>query len=135
MKPRIRGWDASTRFNEVTSAPNPCTCRTAFKIRNSFNLVHSNYLSYEMDTEGLRLALEQAKKSYDEGGIPIGSVLLISDTNTPNSFKVLGSGHNERIQKGSPILHGEMAALENAGRLKADVYRRATIVKSTVHPY
>jgi cytosine deaminase len=73
--------------------------------------------------EGLREALKQARKSYSEGGIPIGSALLESSTH-----KILGSGHNERIQKASPILHGETSALDNAGRLHADVYRHATIV-------
>jgi len=72
--------------------------------------------------EGLNAALEQARKSYSEGGVPIGGALLVN-----SSHKILGSGHNERIQKSSPILHGETAALDNAGRLQADVYRQATM--------
>lgn len=90
-----------------------------------------------MDREGLRLALEQARKSYKEGGIPIGSALLLS-LDPSNKFdgvdrvKVLGSGHNERIQKSSPTLHAEISALENAGRLKADIYQRSTIVSPFV---
>jgi len=54
-------------------------------------------------------ALDQAKKSYAEGGIPIGAVLVHND-------KIIGSGHNQRVQKLSPILHGEMDCFENAGR-------------------
>lgn len=68
----------------------------------------------------LEAALAQARKSYAEGGIPIGSVLV-------HDGKIIGAGHNQRIQKGSPILHGEMDALENAGRLPAAVYRQSTL--------
>ena len=70
--------------------------------------------------EFLKEALKEARKGYDEGGIPIGSVLV-------HNGKVIGRGHNRRVQKGSPILHGEMDALENAGRHPAQVYREATI--------
>ena len=86
------------------------------------------------DTLGLRAAIAQARKSLAEGGIPIGSSLVSptqgnANTNTgEGGFEVLAAGHNERIQKGSAILHGEMAMLEKAGRLKADVYRRCTLV-------
>ncbi|MDH5415092.1 MAG: nucleoside deaminase [Flavobacteriaceae bacterium] len=58
-----------------------------------------------------RAALEQAKKSLSEGGIPIGSVLVKNNT-------IVGRGHNQRVQKSNPILHGEMDCLQNAGRLK-----------------
>ncbi len=54
-------------------------------------------------------ALDQAKKSYTEGGIPIGAVLVHND-------KIIGAGHNQRVQKSNPILHGEMDCFENAGR-------------------
>ncbi|CAA7262850.1 unnamed protein product [Cyclocybe aegerita] len=88
-----------------------------------------------IDPFGLRIAISQARKSYEEGGIPIGSVLLIpASSGDPKAdprqlgYKVLGQGHNERIQKSSAILHGEISALENAGRLKAEVYRKATII-------
>ena len=64
----------------------------------------------------LEAALEEAKKGLAEGGIPIGSVLVIDD-------QIVGRGHNQRIQKGSAILHAEMNCLENAGRLKASEYR------------
>jgi len=56
----------------------------------------------------------------DEGGIPIGSVLVIDG-------KIVGRGHNRRVQKGSTILHAEMDCLENVGRLGADDYRKATL--------
>lgn len=68
----------------------------------------------------LQAALEQAQKSYGEGGIPIGSVLV-------HQGKIIGAGHNQRVQKGSAILHGEMDAIENAGRLPASVYKECTI--------
>jgi cytosine/creatinine deaminase len=65
-------------------------------------------------------ALNQAKKSRSEGGIPIGSVLVHGD-------QILGKGHNKRVQEGSVVLHGEMDALENAGRQPAEIYRQCTI--------
>ncbi|MEO1624269.1 MAG: nucleoside deaminase [Bacteroidota bacterium] len=65
-------------------------------------------------------AVAQAKKGLSEGGIPIGSVLV-------HDGKIIGRGHNRRVQKGSTILHGEMDALENAGRQAASVYRESTI--------
>jgi cytosine/creatinine deaminase len=74
----------------------------------------------------LQAAFEQARKSFDEGGIPIGSVLV-------NNGKIIGAGHNQRIQKGSPILHGEMDALENAGRQPASVYRES-VLYTTLSP-
>jgi cytosine deaminase len=74
----------------------------------------------------MQAALEEAKKGLAEGGIPIGSVLVIDG-------KIVGRGHNQRVQKGSAILHAEMDCLENAGRLKADAYQRATLY-STLSP-
>ena len=74
----------------------------------------------------LEAAIEEAKKGLAEGGIPIGSVLVIDG-------KIVGRGHNQRIQKGSAILHAEMNCLENAGRLKASEYKRATLY-STLSP-
>lgn len=68
----------------------------------------------------MEAAIDEAKKSLSEGGIPVGSVLVIDG-------KIVGRGHNKRIQKGSPILHAEMDCLENAGRLKASEYQRATL--------
>src|SRR3972149_5203922 len=64
-----------------------------------------------MDTY-MRAAYEEAKKGMREGGIPIGSVLVVDG-------KIVGRGHNRRVQRGSPILHAEMDAFESAGRLKA----------------
>lgn len=68
----------------------------------------------------LEAAVREAEIGMAEGGIPIGSVLVCDG-------KILGRGHNRRVQKGSAILHGEMDALENAGRLTAEVYARSTI--------
>lgn len=71
-------------------------------------------------------AIAEARLGLAEGGIPIGSVLVIDG-------RVAGRGHNRRVQRGSAILHAEMDALENAGRLKAADYRRATLY-STLSP-
>ncbi|MCB0547616.1 MAG: nucleoside deaminase [Phaeodactylibacter sp.] len=76
--------------------------------------------------EFMKAALEEARKGYAEGGIPIGSVLV-------HKGKIIGRGHNRRVQKGSPILHGEMDALENAGRLPASVYREC-VLYTTLSP-
>ncbi|WP_298544263.1 nucleoside deaminase [uncultured Aquimarina sp.] len=64
--------------------------------------------------------IEEAKKGLKEGGVPIGSVIVYRD-------KILGRGHNKRIQEGSVVLHGEMDALENAGRQPASVYKECTL--------
>ncbi|MDD3815376.1 MAG: nucleoside deaminase [Desulfocapsaceae bacterium] len=74
----------------------------------------------------LEAAIEEAKKGLAAGGIPIGAVLVIDD-------KIVGRGHNQRIQKGSAVLHAEMDCLENAGRIPAVDYRRATLY-STLSP-
>ncbi|CAN5743427.1 MAG: nucleoside deaminase [Acidimicrobiia bacterium] len=71
-------------------------------------------------------AVEEAKIGLAEGGIPIGSVLVVDG-------EVVGRGHNRRVQKGSPILHAEMDAIDNAGRLTASSYRRSTLY-STLSP-
>jgi cytosine/creatinine deaminase len=76
--------------------------------------------------EFLAAAIAEARQGLDEGGIPIGSVLVIDG-------QIVGRGHNRRVQKGSAILHAEMDCLENAGRLKASDYRRATLY-STLSP-
>jgi len=68
----------------------------------------------------LQAAIEEARKGLEEGGIPIGSVLV-------HRGQIIGRGHNRRVQQGSAILHGEMDALENAGRQAAEVYRECTI--------
>jgi cytosine deaminase len=70
--------------------------------------------------EFMREAMREAEKGIDEGGIPIGAVLV-------HRGKIIGRGHNRRIQEGSAILHGEMSALENAGRLGASVYRESVM--------
>ena len=70
--------------------------------------------------EFMQAAIDEAKKGLEEGGIPIGSVIVHDD-------KILGSGHNKRIQKGSVVLHGEMDAFENAGRQNAKTYQNCTL--------
>ena len=76
--------------------------------------------------EFLEAAIEEAKKGLSEGGVPIGSVLVIDG-------RIVGRGHNQRVQKGSTVLHAEMDCLENAGRLKVSEYSRATLY-STLSP-
>jgi creatinine deaminase len=72
------------------------------------------------DERFLAEAIAEARAGLDEGGIPIGAVLVVDG-------EVIGRGHNRRVQQGSAIRHGETDALENAGRLPASVYRRATM--------
>lgn len=74
----------------------------------------------------LQAAIDEARQGLAEGGIPIGSVLVIDG-------RIVGRGHNRRVQKGSAILHAEMDCLENAGRLKASDYRRS-VLYSTLSP-
>jgi cytosine deaminase len=68
----------------------------------------------------LQAAVEEARQGVREGGIPIGSVLV-------HQGQIIGRGHNRRVQRGSAVLHGEMDALENAGRQPAAIYREATL--------
>jgi cytosine/creatinine deaminase len=74
----------------------------------------------------LQAAIDEARKGLAAGGIPIGSVLVCDG-------KILGRGHNQRVQKGSVIHHGEMNCLENAGRQPASVYRRC-VIYTTLSP-
>ena len=74
----------------------------------------------------LQAAIAEARQGMAEGGIPIGSVLV-------HEGKIIGRGHNRRVQKGSAILHGEMDALENAGRRPAAVYR-GSVLYTTLSP-
>jgi cytosine/creatinine deaminase len=74
----------------------------------------------------LLAAIDEARKGFSEGGIPIGSVLVHQD-------KIIGCGHNRRVQNGSVIHHAEMNCLENAGRLPASVYQECTLY-STLSP-
>jgi len=68
----------------------------------------------------MEIAIEEARLGLTEGGIPIGSVLV-------HQGEILGRGHNRRVQQGSTVLHGEMDALENAGRQSATIYRQSTL--------
>lgn len=92
---------------------------TGQKFRNLF------YVVITMN-QFMRIAIEEARKGLDEGGIPIGSVLVIDG-------QIVGRGHNRRVQRGSAILHAEMDCLENAGRLTASEYKRS-ILFSTLSP-
>ncbi|PKM04726.1 MAG: tRNA-specific adenosine deaminase [Gammaproteobacteria bacterium HGW-Gammaproteobacteria-6] len=74
----------------------------------------------------MRACIDEALAGLAEGGIPIGSVLV-------HKGKILGSGHNKRVQQGSAVLHGEMDALENAGRLPASVYAES-VLYTTLSP-
>ena len=79
-----------------------------------------------MTDEFMKAAIEEAELGLREGGIPIGSVLV-------HHGRILGRGHNRRVQRGSAVLHGEMDALENAGRQPASVYREA-VLYTTLSP-
>jgi len=79
-----------------------------------------------MNDEFMKAAIEEAKKGLNEGGIPIGSVLV-------HNCRIIGHGHNRRIQNKSAILHGEMDALENAGRISGAVYREC-VLYTTLSP-
>ena len=86
-------------------------------------------MSARSESDGDRFldaAIEEARSGSAEGGIPIGSVLVVGD-------RIVGRGHNRRVQRGSAVLHAEMDCLENAGRLRARDYRRATLY-STLSP-
>jgi cytosine/creatinine deaminase len=79
-----------------------------------------------MADEFLQAAIDEAGRGLSEGGIPIGSVLV-------HRGRIIGRGHNRRVQRGSAILHGEMDALENAGRQAAQIYRES-ILYTTLSP-
>ncbi|HMO85077.1 MAG TPA: nucleoside deaminase [Lacipirellulaceae bacterium] len=79
-----------------------------------------------MSDSFLQAAIDEARQGLTEGGIPIGSVLVIDG-------QIVGRGHNRRVQRGSAILHAEMDCLENAGRLTARDYRRS-VLYSTLSP-
>lgn len=74
----------------------------------------------------LAAAIEEARKGLNAGGIPIGSVIVVDG-------EIVGRGHNQRVQRGSSVLHAEMDCLEKTGRLTASTYRRATLY-STLSP-
>lgn len=76
--------------------------------------------------EFIQAAIEEAHKGLAQGGIPIGSVIV-------HDNKIIGRGHNRRMQDGSVVLHGEMSALENAGRLPAKIYRES-VLYTTLSP-
>ena len=79
-----------------------------------------------MTDEFMRAAIDEAQAGRREGGIPIGSVIV-------HRGAIIGRGHNRRVQRGSAVLHGEMDALENAGRLAARIYRES-VIYTTLSP-
>ena len=79
-----------------------------------------------MTDEFLRAAIDEAERGASDGGIPIGSVVV-------HQSRILGRGHNQRVQRGSAVLHAEMDALENAGRLPGRVYREC-VLYTTLSP-
>ena len=79
-----------------------------------------------MTDEFLRAAIDEAERGARDGGIPIGSVVI-------HESRILGRGHNQRVQRGSAVLHAEMDALEHAGRLPARVYREC-VLYTTLSP-
>lgn len=83
-------------------------------------------MEHSWNKEHFQEAIRQAEIGLNEGGVPIGSVIAHQNT-------IIGKGHNKRVQKGSVILHGEMDALENAGRQSAKVYRES-ILYTTLSP-
>ncbi len=85
-------------------------------------LLFTSAFVHALESEDLfmQAAIEEAEKGLASGGIPIGSVLVYKG-------EIIGRGHNQRMQKGSAIHHGEMNCLENAGRLSAEVYQNATL--------
>jgi len=76
----------------------------------------------------LQQALAEAQQGLEEGGIPIGAVLVLTEAD--GTRRVLGRGHNRRVQRSSAILHGETDCLENAGRLPVSVYKKCTMYTS-----
>lgn len=79
-----------------------------------------------MTDQGLTAAIEEAERGLAEGGIPIGAALV-------HGSRIIGRGHNRRVQQGSAVLHGEMDALERAGRQPASVYRES-VMYTTLSP-
>lgn len=94
------------------------------KIQHS--LLHLLTMGTTATDEFMKTAIEEARTGLKEGGIPIGAVLVIDGA-------IVGRGHNRRVQNGSAVLHAEMDCLENAGRLRAQDYRRA-VLYSTLSP-
>ncbi|KIJ62980.1 hypothetical protein HYDPIDRAFT_114128 [Hydnomerulius pinastri MD-312] len=80
-----------------------------------------------IDKLGFATALAEARKGSREGGVPIGAALVYHASSAEADCVVLGSAHNQRIQKSAPTLHAEIATIEDAGQLSADVYEKSTL--------
>jgi len=94
--------------------------------REHYGCKGANHAGEEMVDPFLEAAIEEARLGEREGGIPIGSVLVVGG-------RIVGRGHNRRVQRGSAVLHAEMDCLENAGRLRASDYAQSTLY-STLSP-
>ena len=94
--------------------------------REHYGCKGANHPGEEMVDPFLEAAIEEARLGEREGGIPIGSVLVVGG-------RIVGRGHNRRVQRGSAVLHAEMDCLENAGRLRASDYAQSTLY-STLSP-
>jgi len=94
--------------------------------REHYGCKGTNHPGEEMVDPFLEAAIEEARLGEREGGIPIGSVLVVGG-------RIVGRGHNRRVQRGSAVLHAEMDCLENAGRLRASDYAQSTLY-STLSP-
>ena len=94
--------------------------------REHYGCKGANHAGWEMVDPFLEAAIEEARLGEQEGGIPIGSVLVVGG-------RIVGRGHNRRVQRGSAVLHAEMDCLENAGRLRASDYAQSTLY-STLSP-
>jgi len=94
--------------------------------REHYGCKGANHPGEEMVDPFLEAAIEEARLGEREGGIPIGSVLVVGG-------RIVGRGHNRRVQRGSAVLHAEMDCLENAGRLRASEYAQSTLY-STLSP-
>lgn len=121
MTTTVGGRVASVKVRESSTPAQHCHLRP----HCPFHLVQPQRVTKIMDPF-LQAAIEQAEKGLTEGGIPIGSVLVIDN-------QIVGRGHNRRVQRGSAILHAEMDCLENAGRLTAKEYAESTLY-STLSP-
>ena len=108
-------------FLRAAGMPGECTSKS----RSETHALNQSHSGAWMDPF-LQAAIEEAEAGLAEGGIPIGSVIV-------HQGKIIGRGHNRRVQKGSAILHGEMDALENAGRQPANVYREC-VLYTTLSP-
>src|SRR5437870_4235391 len=133
MPPAACGWAGKSARSNPASAPISSSTIATITASYPISLAASRRARFMWEARAfmttdpyLQAAIEQARKSLSEGGIPIGSVLVHED-------RIIGAGHNCRVQTGSAIDHGEMNCLRNAGRLPASIYQNSSIY-STLSP-